>query len=91
MELDHAAYDRVVARSNSTGAAWKLCQFPLPRFASVFRKRHYSISRWTLLSAYDARRNRISHTGVKVSPSIFYLVNNVYTMLIKKSVRGKVK
>ena len=38
--IERATDNRVVARSNSTETAWKLWQFPLPHFASVFRKRH---------------------------------------------------
>ena len=38
--LDHSTDDREVACLNPTGAAWKLWQFPLPHFASVFRRRH---------------------------------------------------
>ena len=37
--LERATDIRVVGRSNPIGAAWKLWQFPLPRFASVFRRR----------------------------------------------------
>ena len=36
--LGRATDDRVVAVLNSTGAAWKRWQFPLPHFASVSRK-----------------------------------------------------
>ena len=40
--LDRATDNRVVAGSNPTEAVWELpnWQFPLPCFASVFRKRH---------------------------------------------------
>ena len=38
--IERATDNRVVARSNPTETAWKLWQFPLPHFASVFRKRH---------------------------------------------------
>ena len=38
--LEHTVDDRVVAGSNPTEAAWKLWQFPLPHFASVFQKKH---------------------------------------------------
>ena len=38
--LERAPYNRVVAGSNPAEAIWKLWQFPLPHFASVFRKRH---------------------------------------------------
>ena len=38
--LERATDNRVVADSNPTEAVWKLWQFPLPHFASVFRKRH---------------------------------------------------
>ena len=38
--LGRATDNRVVAGSNPTETAWKLWQFPLPYFASVFRKRH---------------------------------------------------
>ena len=37
--LERTTDDRVVAGSNPVEAAWKLCQFPLPHFASVFRMR----------------------------------------------------
>ena len=37
--VESATDDRVVAGSNPTEAAWKFWQFPLPHFASVFRKR----------------------------------------------------
>ena len=37
---EHATAEQVVVGSNSTEAAWKVWQFPLPHFASVFRKRH---------------------------------------------------
>ena len=37
--IERATDNRVVARSNPTETAWKLWQFPLPHFASVFRKR----------------------------------------------------
>ena len=36
--LERMTDNRVVAGSNPTGTAWKLWQFPLPHFASVFRK-----------------------------------------------------
>ena len=36
---ERAIYDRVVAVSNPTEAPWKLWQFSLPHFASVFQKR----------------------------------------------------
>ena len=39
--LELATDNRVVVGSNPAGAAWKLWQFPLPHFASVFRMRHY--------------------------------------------------
>ena len=35
--LERATDNRVVADSNPTEADWKLWQFPLPHFASVFR------------------------------------------------------
>ena len=38
--IERATDNRVVASSNPTETAWKLWQFPLPHFASVFRKRH---------------------------------------------------
>ena len=38
--LERATDNRVVAGSNPAEAVWKLWQFPLPHFASVFRKRH---------------------------------------------------
>ena len=38
--IERATDNRVVARSNPTETAWQLWQFPLPHFASVFRKRH---------------------------------------------------
>ena len=38
--LERATDNRVVAGSNPTETAWKRWQFPLPHFASVFRKRH---------------------------------------------------
>ena len=38
--IERATDNRVVARSNPTETAWKLWQFHLPHFASVFRKRH---------------------------------------------------
>ena len=40
--LDRATDNRVVGGSNPTEAVWELpnWQFPLPCFASVFRKRH---------------------------------------------------
>ena len=38
--IERATDNRVVTRSNPTETAWKLWQFPLPHFASVFRKRH---------------------------------------------------
>ena len=38
--LERATDDRVVAGSSPADAAWKLCQFPFPHFASVFRKRN---------------------------------------------------
>ena len=38
--LERATDNRVVAGSNPAEAVWKLWQFPLPQFASVFRKRH---------------------------------------------------
>ena len=38
--IERATDNRVVARSNPTETAWKLWQFPLPHFASVFRKIH---------------------------------------------------
>ena len=38
--LERATDNRVVAGSNPNEAVWKLWQFPLPHFASVFRKRH---------------------------------------------------
>ena len=41
--LESATDNRVVAGSNPAEAVWKLWQFPLPHFASVFRKR---LSRW---------------------------------------------
>ena len=37
--LERATDNRVIAGSNPTEAFWKLWQFPLPHFASVFRKR----------------------------------------------------
>ena len=37
--LEHVTDDQKVAGSNPDSAAWKLWQFPLPHFASVFRKR----------------------------------------------------
>ncbi len=45
-----------IAGSNPTGAARKLWQFPLPHFASVFRKRHKS--RRSLLSGVYARGSK---------------------------------
>ena len=38
--LVHSADNRVIAGSNITEAAWKLCPFLLPHFASVFRRKH---------------------------------------------------
>ena len=38
--LEHATDNRVVAGSNPAEAVWKLWQFPLTHFASVFRERH---------------------------------------------------
>ena len=38
--LERATDNRVAVGSNPAEAVWKLCQFPLPHFASVFRKRH---------------------------------------------------
>ena len=38
--LERATDNRVAAGSNPAEAVWKLWQFPLPHFASVFRKRH---------------------------------------------------
>ena len=38
--LERATDDRVVAGSNPTEITWKLWKFPLPNFASAFRKRH---------------------------------------------------
>ena len=38
--IERATDNRVVAGSNPAEAVWKLWQFPLPHFASVFRKRH---------------------------------------------------
>ena len=38
--IERATDNRVVARSNPTETAWKLWQFPLPHFASIFRKRN---------------------------------------------------
>ena len=38
--FEHVTDDRVVVGSNPTEAVWKLWQFPLPHFASVFRKSH---------------------------------------------------
>ena len=40
IESSVTADNRVVEGSNPTGAAWKLWQFLLPHFASVFRKKH---------------------------------------------------
>ncbi len=37
---ERATDNRVIAGSNPAEAVWKLWQFPLPHFASVFRKRH---------------------------------------------------
>ena len=39
--LERAIDNLVVAGLNPAEAVWKLWQFPLPHFASVFRKRHY--------------------------------------------------
>ena len=41
LRLVRATDNRVLTGSNPTKAVWKLLQFPLPHFASVFRKRHY--------------------------------------------------
>ena len=38
--LERASDSRVVAGSNPAEAVWKLWQFSLPHFTSVFRKRH---------------------------------------------------
>ena len=38
--LERTTDNRVVTCSNPAEAAWKRWQFPLPHFASVFRKRH---------------------------------------------------
>ena len=38
--LERPTDNRVIAGSNPAEAVWKLWQFPLPHFASVFRKRH---------------------------------------------------
>ena len=38
--IECATDNRVVASSNPTETAWKLWQFPLPHFASVFLKIH---------------------------------------------------
>ena len=38
--LECATDNRVFTGSSSAVAVWKLLQFPLPHFASVFRKRH---------------------------------------------------
>ena len=37
---ERATDNLVVAGSNPADAVWNLWQFPLPHFASVFRKRH---------------------------------------------------
>ena len=38
--LERATDNQVVMGSNPTEAVWKLLQFPLPHFASVFWNRH---------------------------------------------------
>ena len=38
--LEHATDNLLVAVSNATEAVWKLLQFPLPHFVSVFWKIH---------------------------------------------------
>ena len=92
--LEHAIDDRVVAGSNPTETAWKLWQFPLPHFTN------WCISKETLkavgafyLVSYTRRSKRTQTQGVNVYPvvdSIFYLVDNVWTTLIKNSVKVKV-
>ena len=38
--LERATDNPVVAGSNPAQAVWKLLQYPLPHFASVFQERH---------------------------------------------------
>ena len=69
--LERATDNRVIAASNPTEAVWKLWQFPLHDFASVFRKRHnHTKSRWSLLSGFYARGSERYHTGGKGGASI---------------------
>ena len=58
------ADDREVAGLNPTNTAWKLWQFPLRHFPSVFQKRHKSC--WSLLSDVYGRGSKRSHTGGKM-------------------------
>ena len=48
--LERATDNRVVAGSNPAEAIWKLWQFPLPQFASVFRKRLKAVGPFYLVS-----------------------------------------
>ena len=76
----------------STEAAWKLWKFPLQNFASVFRKMLKSVASLYLESMPG--EVKYPTKGVNVQPvvdSTFYLVNNVYTTLIKNSVMVKGK
>ena len=48
--LERATDNRVVAGSIPAEAVWKLCQFPLPHFASVFRKTLKAVGPFYLVS-----------------------------------------
>ena len=90
--VDRANDDRVVAGPNPTDGAFKLWQCPgsLP----VSFERCTNI-RWILLSVLVYMPGEVKYPtqGVNVYPvadSIFYLVNNVYTTLVKHIVNVKV-